>query len=307
MSLGETPMSDLSYLLMPRNYPEAFALFRDSFAPQPDMQTCGAAALRHGLLLGGLLAPVHVLESLLGIRDNEETDYKTLLKALDYLGFETEPEPREKPKKQSTAAFLDELRPELDRGAFLLPCLYGGTHWVCLGAWDGKRAWVVDSYHGKDWYWTPRGLPPSLGFFGYTEQEFDEQDWEDCINVVRPGKWTKQYQDWLPARRALLRMTAQDDPTGPVSMEAAVAMAANQYLDHAEYSYRKLGLYLPDGVEVTVTVEDPGEDAVLVREEGVGEDRVLVVRRAKGAARGRTPPELVLRAGQLRAAQLDSR
>ena len=51
-------------------------------------------------------------------------------------------------------------------------------------------------------------------------------------------------------------------------------------------------------------VEDPGEDAVLIGEEGVGEERVLVVRRAKGALQRQTPPELVIRAGQLRAAQL---
>jgi hypothetical protein len=287
-------MSDLSGLLMPRPYSaEALALVLDSFAPQPDKQTCGAAAPRHGLLLGGLLAPVNLLESLLEIRDNEYTDAPILLECLTRLGFQAEP--ITKPRKQRTAAFLDKLRPDLDKGAFLLPCLYGWQHWACLGAWDGERAWVVDSYYGKDWYWTPRGLPPSLGFFGYTEQEFDEQKWDGYVIVVRPGKWTKQYQDWLPARRALLRMTAQDEPAGPASVEAAVAIAAHHYLSHADYSYRKLGLYLPDGIEVTVTVEDPGEDAV------------LVVRRAKGAARGRTAPELVLRAGQLRAAQLDSR
>ncbi len=204
-------MSDLSSMLMPRTYSaEALALVRDSFALQPDEQTCGAAALRHGLLLGGLLAPVHLLESLLEIRANGMTHYKTLLKALDCLGFETEPKYRTKPENKPTAAFLDEFLPDLDRGAFLLPCLYGGMHWVCLGAWDGKRAWVVDSYYGKDWYWTPRGLPPSLGFFGYTEQEFDEQDWEGFINVVRPGKWTQQYQTWLPARRGTLRMPGKD-------------------------------------------------------------------------------------------------
>jgi hypothetical protein len=296
-------MNDLSSLLMPRTYSaEALALVRDSFAPQPDEQTCGAAAPRHGLLLGGLLVPVNLLESLLEIRKDEGLYYKTLLKGLKCLGFDVQ---HRKKKKQSTAAFFDELRPELEQGAFLLPCLYGGRHWVCLGAWDGERAWVVDSYYGKNW--TPRALIPSLGFFGYTAQEFDEQEWEDCINVVRPGKWAKQYQDWLPARPALLRMRGRGDQDSPVSVEAAVAMAAHHYLGHAEYAYRKLDLYLPDGVEVTVTVDDPGEDAVLVREEGVGEERVLVVRRAKGAASGRTPPELVLRAGQLRAAQLDSR
>jgi hypothetical protein len=295
-------MSDLSYLLGPRNYPEAFALVRDSFAPQPDDQTCGAAVVRHGLLLGGLLAPVNLLESLLEIRTNEGLCYETLRKGLECLGFEVEH--RKKPKKQSTAAFLEGLRPELEQGAFLLPCLYEGTHWVCLGAWNGKRAWVVDSYYGKDWSWTPRGMPPSLGFFGYTEQEFDDQEWEDCINVVRPGKWANQYKAWLPARPALLRMKLKDDPASLASVEAAVGIAAVQYLNNAEYSYRELGLYLPGGVEVAVKVEDPGEDAVLVGEGGIGEDRVLVFRRASGMLTQETPPELVLRAGLLRAAQL---
>ena len=62
-------MSDLSNFRRPRMYPEAFALIRDSFAPQPDGQTCGAAVVRDGLLLGGLLPPVNLLESLLEIRE----------------------------------------------------------------------------------------------------------------------------------------------------------------------------------------------------------------------------------------------
>src|SRR5438105_604246 len=100
--MGETPVSDLSNLLAPRTYPEAFALVRDSFAQQPDLQTCGAATIRHGLLLGGLLAPVTLLESLLEIRENEATYYLTLLKCLDRLGFEAQHV--SKPKKQRTAA-----------------------------------------------------------------------------------------------------------------------------------------------------------------------------------------------------------
>ena len=297
-------MSDLSNLLVPRTYPAALHLVRESFARQPDRKTCGAAAVRHGLLLGGLLAPVNPLESLLEIRDNKATDEPILLECLRRLGFEAERV--DKPSSQRTAAFLDGLRPELEQGAFLLPCLYeGGTgHWVCLGAWDGKRAWVVDSADGT---WVPRGMAPSLGFFPYTEQMFDKLDWGDNVIKVRPGKWAAQYEAWLPARPHLLRMRVKDDPASPATVEAAVRIAAQQYLDDAEYSYSELGLYLPGGVAVTVTVEDPGEDAVLVGEEGVGEERVLVVRRAKGAARGGTPPELVLRPGQLRAAQLDSR
>ena len=77
-----------------------------------------------------------------------------------------------------------------------------------------------------------------------------------------------------------------------------------QYLNQAEYAYRELELYLPMGVKVAMKVEDPGEDAVLISEEGVGEERALVVRRAKGALTRQNPPELVLRAGQLSAAHL---
>ena len=192
------------------------------------------------------------------------------------------------------------MRSELDQGAFLLPCLYeeGTAHWVCLGAWDGKWAWVVDSYYGA---WVPRGMTPSLGFFGYTEQVFDKQDWGGAINVVRPGIWKKQYQAWLPARPSLLRMTVKD---GPATVAAAARIAAHHYLDDAEYSYRKLGLYLRGGVGVTMRVRDPGEDAVSVGEDGEGEDRVLMVRRVSGTLTRQTPPELVLRAGHLHAAQL---
>jgi hypothetical protein len=290
-------MCDLSTVLMPRTYPEAFALVHGSFAAQPDYRTCGAAALRHGLLLGGLLAPVNLLENLLEIRNNRGTDYKILLKILDRLGFKTEPEPRKKPKEKSTAAFLDELCLELEQeqeqGAFFLPCRNGGHHWVCLGAWDRQRAWVIDSCYGYE---------GRLDISGYTEQEFDDTEWEGYINVVRPGKWADQYKAWLPARPALLRMK---DRACPVTMEAAVRNAAQQYLNDAEYSsYRELGLYLQGGVEVTVKVKNPGQDAVLVGEEGVGGDRVLVFRRVSGSLRGQTPPKLVLRAGRLRAAQL---
>jgi hypothetical protein len=283
-------MCDLAHVLWPRNYPEAFAQVRDSFAPQPDHQTCGAAALRHGLLLGGLMAPVGLLGSLLEIRDNEGTDDKRLLKLLERLGFHVEPKCRTKRKEQSTAAFLDGLCEEFEQAAFLLPCRNGGHHWLCLGAWDRQRAWVIDSCYGYE---------GRLDISGYTEREFDDTEWQGYINVVWPGRWADQYRAWRPARPALLRMKRKDDPA---SMEAAVQIAAVQYLNEADYSYRELGLYLPGGV--TVKVKDRRGDAVLVGEEGVGEDRVLVFRRASGMLTGQTPPELVLRAGLLRAAQM---
>lgn len=293
-------MSDLSSLLMQRTYsPEALVQIHDAFAPQPDQRTCGAAAVRHGLLLGGLLVPVTLLESLLEIRAEAGLHYEILLTGLNRLGFNARR--IKKRTKQSTAAFLDQLRPELEQSAFLLADLYGECHWVCLGAWDGERAWVVDSYHGRNW---PQAPTPSLGFFDYTEQEFDEQEWGNCITVVRPGIWANQYQAWLPARRALLRMPVQGGGANPVTTEAAVEIAAGQYLNDAEYFYRELVLYLPGGVDVTVKVEDPGEDAVLLRADGVGEGQVLVFRRASGMLTQQTPPELVIRAGQLWAVQL---
>ena len=91
-------------------------------------------------------------------------------------------------------------------------------------------------------------------------------------------------------------------------VEAAVAVAAHHYLDDDDFSYRELGLYLSGGVDVTMNVEDPGADAVLICDAGEGEDRVLVFRRASGMLThpppGQTPPELVVRAGLLGAASL---
>src|SRR5262249_5915879 len=148
------------------------------------------------------------------------------------------------------------------------------------------------------------------------------EEWEDCINLVRPGSWAQQYRAWLPARRALLRVPVNVCAT----MEAAVTVAAHQHLDDG--AYESLNLHLPGGVEVTVEVHNPEADAVLVGECGAGEGRVLVFRRAPGmltgptpAARvrrrrrrrsspvegtltGQTPPELVVRAGLLCAAWL---
>jgi hypothetical protein len=304
--------------LLPRPYPAAFGLVYGSFAVQPDEQTCGAAAIRHGLLLGGLSIPVGALAALLEIPHNEGTHYEALLHCLTCLGFQVQQVTR--PSESSTADWLDGLRPCMEQeGAFLLPCFHGGGHWVCLGAWDGQRAWVVDSYYGYH---------GTLNFSGYTAHEFElanhTEEWEDCINVVRPGCWAVQYQAWLRARRALLRVPVNACAT----MEAAVTIAAHQYLNDDEYPYyENLNLHLPGGVAVSVRVENPGADAVHVGGCGVGDDRVLVFRRASGmltgqtpAARvrrtrrrsspvngtltGQTPPELVIRASQLNAAQL---
>ena len=77
--------------------------------------------------------------------------------------FGLEALPLHKPARQTTAAFLDGLRGELERGAFLLPCIHAGEHWVCLGAWRDGRIGLVDSFFGKLGAALWCGLPPGLG------------------------------------------------------------------------------------------------------------------------------------------------
>jgi hypothetical protein len=292
-------MADMAHLLVPHCYPQALGLIRDSFARQPDGQTCGAAALCHGLLLGGLTTPVGVLEALLDIRANEGTDYKTLLDALARLGFE--PRHVVKPARQGTEQFFQGLCRELEGGAFLLPCIRGGMHWVCAGAWDGTRLWLADSYDRRGW----RLLGYALRFSGFTAEQFDDLDWEGCVNVVQPGRWREQYLAWLPARPALLHLrTGMRQPAGTPTAEAALQTATHHYLNDAAYTYAVLELFLQTGVQASVPVADPGADAVNLATEGTEEGQVLVVRRLAGALGRKQPPELVLRAGALRAAQL---
>ena len=221
-------MNDVSHLLRPRAYPHALGEIGAAFEEQPNGYTCGPAALRHGLLLGGLSAPVDLLASLFeNSRKHGLTASPEMLKALRGLGFDAEPKVK-KPKNKPTADFLNELLPELEQGAFLLPCVMGWWHWVCLGWWDGERAWVVDSAFGT---WAPPWDALCLGFFGYTAEQFDDQEWWDYVIVVRPGKWVDQYKAWLPARPVLLRMAEKDGLSHPATVDAAVAgIAAHQYL-----------------------------------------------------------------------------
>src|SRR2546423_496119 len=46
-AIPEAIMIDLSQLLIAHPFPTALARIRQSFACQPDCQTCGAAAIRH--------------------------------------------------------------------------------------------------------------------------------------------------------------------------------------------------------------------------------------------------------------------
>ena len=303
-------MHDLTHLLTEHPYPASLDRVRRSFAKQPDCQTCGASAIRHGLLLGGLTVPTATLETLLGIRTYEGTPPEMLRSCLAGLGFD--PEEVVKPARMSTTRFLDSLRGEFDDGAFLLPCIRKAEHWVCVGAWEQGRAGMVDSYFAR-----PRTLPvpavgrgprprrapkPELGFYSLSVEEIDALDWAHHITLVRPGIWRDQYAEWLPGRATLLRLKLpHTNPRGPVSLVGALRHAAHQFLDDREYGYGRLRLRLRTGPDLTVA----GGEAVGVETVGPRRNEVLVVRRLGCMSSGqRAAPEVVIRASALSGGQL---
>jgi hypothetical protein len=294
-------MKDLSQLLTAHPYPESFDRIHRSFSRQPDLQTCGAAAIRHGLLLGGLTIPTSTLEAILNIRAHEGTPPEALRLCLQRFGLQ--PCLLRKPARQKTEAFLDGLVKEFARGAFLLPCIRKAEHWVCVGSWQQGRVGLVDSFFDRR---SIDGVAPRLGFFSLSVKEFDALDWPHFITLVRPGIWRTQYRDWLAARAALLRLRLPRRADGrSVTVVQAIRLGAHQYLDDEEYSYRQLDLSLPGGATVSIQAEDPGGDAVGVEAVGRGGNEVLVVRRLGGLlGTQQAPPEVVLRANALYAGQL---
>ncbi len=316
-------MRNLSRLLTAHAFPSALARIRASFARQPDRQTCGASAIRHGLLLGGLSIPTSALEAVLAIRANQGTPPGNLLGCLHRLGLQAQI--IHKPARQSTHAFLRGLRGEFLRGAFLLPCIHGAEHWVCLGAYQDGRVAVVDSFFDR---WVPAPITgtwsPELGFFALSPEELDALDWEHFVTLVRPGIWQAQYRAWLPARAELLHLDVkpaivgrgcrgegaakQRETTGKKrecpTLVQALRQGAHQYLDDADYSYQRLYLQLQGGQSVSTAAGDPGADAVGVETLGRGTEQVVVIRRLGGVLSGKTPPELVVRSTKLGAGYL---
>ena len=303
-------MHDLTHLLTECPYPASLDRVRRSFARQPDCQTCGASAIRHGLLLGGLTIPTATLETLMGIRSYQGTTPEMLRSCFIGLGFDAEE--IAKPTRMSTTRFLDSLREDLDEGAFLIPCIRKAEHWVCIGAWEEGRVGMVDSFFAR-----PRSLPkqtlgrgpragrtpkPELGFYSLSVEEIDALDWAHHITLVRPGIWRDQYRAWLPARATLLRLNLPHrNARGPVSLVGAIRRAAHQFLDDHEYGYRRLHLLLRSGPDVSV----PGGESIGVETIGSLRNEVLVVRRLGCMSSGqRAAPEVVVRASALSAGQL---
>ncbi|NBO90973.1 MAG: hypothetical protein EBV06_01445 [Planctomycetia bacterium] len=294
---------DLSQLVTTRPYPTSLGQVLRSFARQPDCQTCGASAVRHGLLLGGLSLSTSILEAVLAIRQNEGTSPEAMRACLSQLGLE--PKEVRKPKRWSTQAFLNRFADDFAQGAFLIPCILTAEHWVLLGDWNGKRVGLVDSFFDgkprREW-----NLSPGLGFFKLSVEELDALDWAHHVTLVRPGRWAKQYRAWLPARSALLRLNGPT-PTGSVRRTLAqmLRLGVHQFLDDADYAYRSLNLHLPRGAAIHLRADDPGEEPVAMETHGTGAEEVVVMRRLGPVLRPLpAAPEVVLRGGAIDATQL---
>ncbi len=197
--------------VQPHCYPRDLVQIAQEFGPQLEEDSCGAAAVRHGLLLGGLTVPEGTLQAILGTKDKGicGEDLHARLEALALA-----PEFLElKRSRESPRQFWERLGREMDeRGAFVLACVYGGEHWVTLGRWHRGKIRIIDSA-GWDW---------DLLVYSLTPEAFDEQmDWQDCVRLVRPGKrWQKNYKEWLPARNRLIRLESHA-PGHPVQWQSA--------------------------------------------------------------------------------------
>jgi hydroxyacylglutathione hydrolase len=286
--------------IRPHPYPRDLDLVAQDFGRQLDGYGCGAAALHHGLLFGGLTIPKAALHAMFRVYP-DGIDGERLNAYLQALGLE--PDYREKPSGESTQQFLERLGQEMDRGAFVLACIAGGRHWITLGRWQDGRIRVVDSYVARQWFpsWTW-----DLGMYSLTPEEFDQRDWEDCVQLVRPGIWHKNYQEWLPGRDRLLRLAGHSLETS-ASMLQRLQFAAHEYLNHERYNYDQLEFCFSEKSSMAVRVEDPRSQAISIHSPPAKgpEGQVIVVRRlAHCEPEHAGPPELIFRLSALRGWQL---
>ncbi len=272
--------------------PRDLAHIAQEFGPQlPD--GCGAAVVHHGLLLGGLTIPKGALHAMFGIYPDggaDSIDGETLSDRLHDLGFE--PEYLEKQAGESTRQFLARIGQEMDQGVFALACIYGGEHWITLGLWQDGRIRAVDST------WNPL-------MYSLTPAALDRCDWQDCVRLVRPGVWNKNYVEWLPGRERLLRLPRHS--LEPSATAAQRLLAAAHALNDDRSAYQGLEFCLSDQSSMTVEVRDPRCQAIAVGTVTANEQtgQVFVVRRLAQSDTGQPgPPELVIRVSALHGWQL---
>ncbi len=270
-------------------YPRDLVHITQEFGPQlPD--GCGAAVVHHGLLLGGLTIPKAALHAMFRIYPDadgpaDHIDGETLSDRLRDLGFM--PEYLEKPEGESTRRFLERLGQEMEQGAFVLACIHEGMHWITLGLWQDGRIRAVDSI------WDPL-------MYSLTPKALDALNWEDCVRLVRPGIWQKNYEEWLPGRDQLLGL-----PRHSLEASATTAqrlLAAAHALNDDRCAYEQLEFRFEKS-RSAVEVREPRSEAVAVSTSAANnqEGQVVVVRRlARSAPPDQSgPPELIFRVSAL--------
>jgi len=230
-----------------RSAADAVAL-KSLFAKQVEVYTCGAAAVRHGLLLGGLEYSEDQVINLVDMPP-DGVEQGPIMAFLRHDGW-FEVEERRKPRGQSTRDFFEKLGSDLAAGAFLLAHIGdGGTlHWVCVGAWKHERIWIPNSY--AHWCWT-------FGFESFTCDEFDAEEWGNFVMIVRPSeRWASHYRAWLPERDFLLDMPQGAPPAGDLETLIGRALLV---LNSRLHTYQYIHFHLRGGGTVSVKNSDPYE------------------------------------------------
>lgn len=170
-----------------------WSMARACFARQEKEYSCAAAAVRHGLLLGGIQYAERVLASWLDVTP-WGTDHLRIKRFLHVQNtFRATPWVR-RPSEPSTA-FFERLGRALEEGAFALACIGegGNDHWVCLGAWRESRLWWLNSH-----------LDYGPLVAGHTAEAFDALEWGDEVILVEPRRWAERFREWVPLRGPLL-------------------------------------------------------------------------------------------------------
>jgi len=192
-----------------------WSVARACFARQETEYSCAAAAVRHGLLLGGVHYPERVLAGWLDVTPwgTDHLRIKRFLHAQDT--FRATPWVRR--ASETSTAFFHRLGQALDRGAFALACIGegGNDHWVCLGAWRDSRLWWLNSHSDYGEL-----------FAGHTAETFDALEWGDEVILVEPRRWAERFRQWVPHRERLLSTSLQPGETAAPSRRAqALAVA----------------------------------------------------------------------------------
>ena len=229
---------------IPHKYPDDLNKIKLSLSEQPDHCTCGPAGVFNGLLLGGMISSISFWASIFKTHPEDRTSGDTLQEVLNSEPFGFEVSLAEKRSGELTKSFLSRMGDAIsETGAFVLPCIYGGDHWVCGGLWKDGKLWTIDSY----------GEGINLEFNKYGPDEFDDLDWEDCVRLVRPGKWREQFLQWMPAREALLTRSSVFATRKGLfdSLNTALVM-----LQDGNYSYERLNLRLSKGTTLKVDYKE---------------------------------------------------